>query len=308
MRAIAVVAGRRRSHLRAAPAPSGFVVHPSVLDAGAGRNFGVDIFFALSGFLITALLYTEFAATGRIDFRSFYIRRALRLLPALVAVLIATTLYGSSQRRRSTAVPSLRPVLFYCANWMPILDVTVSPLLLHTWSLSVEEQFYIVWPAIVGGGGFRRGRTLTWLVGVFLCVSFAYRFHVLFGDTPDLLLYINTLARADPLLIGALGAYLWATRDAHRAESGGWDGRRVVVTVWLVGHHGDSKLLQLFGWTAMGVGTTMLILAIVNDWRGAEVLAWKPIRAIGRVSYGIYLWHVPVFVFVQTHGHERGRP
>jgi len=265
-----------------------------------GAVFGVDIFFALSGFLITALLYTEYATTGRIDFRSFYIRRALRLLPALIAVLIATTLYVVvTNDPLDDMVPSLLPVLFYCANWMPILGVTVSPLLLHTWSLSVEEQFYILWPAIVGWWWFRRGRALTGLVGGYLCVSFAYRFHVLFGDANHFLLYLNTLARADPLVIGALGAYLWATRPAPR-RVGVLAWPAIFLAIWLVGHHGDLTMMQLIGWTLIGVATTMVIVAIVDGWRGGAVLAWTPLRAIGRVSYGIYLWHAPVFVIVMT--------
>jgi peptidoglycan/LPS O-acetylase OafA/YrhL len=269
-----------------------------------GGSYGVDMFFALSGFLITALLYTEYQRTGRIDFRAFYIRRALRLLPALIAVLIATTAFALvTNVGIHTQFPSLLPVLFYSANWMPMLGVTVSPLLLHTWSLSVEEQFYILWPALVAWWWFRRGRALTWLVGGYLCVSFAYRYHALYGGQPDLLLYINTLARADPLLIGALGAYLWATRAApRRVGLMAWPA--IAVILWLVGHHGDARILQLFGWTLVGAATTMLILAIVNGWRGAKALGCAPMRAIGRVSYGIYLWHVPVFVAVQTRGKD----
>src|SRR5262249_35313415 len=159
--------------------------------------FGVDMFFALSGFLITALLFTEYQRTGRIDFRAFYIRRALRLLPALVAVLIATSINAAiTGQGAHSQVGSVFGSLFYFANWMQILHIHMSPLLLHTWSLSVEEQFYIVWPAIVAWWWLRGGRALTWLVGGFLCVSFVYRFHVLYGGRPDLLLYMSTLARA----------------------------------------------------------------------------------------------------------------
>jgi peptidoglycan/LPS O-acetylase OafA/YrhL len=265
-----------------------------------GGAFGVDMFFALSGFLITALLFTEYQRNGRIDFRSFYIRRALRLLPALVAVLIATSINAAiTGQGADKQLLSVFGALFYYANWLQIWHVGMSPPLLHTWSLSVEEQFYIVWPAIVAWWWFRRGRPLTWLVCGYLCLSFFYRLHALFGAKPDFLLYINTFARADPLLIGALGAYIWATRRAPR-RVGLLGCMGLLVVIWLVAHHGDARWLQLGGWTAMGVATTMLILAIVNGWRGAKVFAWTPFRAIGRVSYGIYLWHVPVFVFVEV--------
>ena len=259
------------------------------------------MFFALSGFLITALLFTEYQRNGRIDFRSFYARRALRLLPALVAVLVATSIVVAlTGDNGHDQLQSVIGSSLYSANWLPILGIAVTPLLLHTWSLSVEEQFYIVWPAVVAWWWLRRGRSVAWLVGGFLCISFAYRLHALSGG-PNLLLYLNTLARADPILIGALGAYLWATRPApRRVGLLAWSG--IAVVIWLVGHHGDFRLLELGGWTLFGVATTMVIVAIVNGWSGATVLAWRPLRAIGRVSYGIYLWHVPVFVFVQTHG------
>src|SRR5262249_22218507 len=162
--------------------------------------------------------------------------------------------------------------------WAQIWHVGMSPLLLHTWSLSVEEQFYIVWPAVVAWWWFRRGRSLMWLVVGYLCVSFVYRLHVLFGGQPDLLLYINTFAPADPVLIGAFGAYVWATRPApRRVGLLAWPS--IAIVIWMVFHHGDAQWMQLLGWTAMGVTTTLVILALVNGWRGGKVLAWTPIRA-----------------------------
>jgi peptidoglycan/LPS O-acetylase OafA/YrhL len=272
-------------------------------------TFGVDMFFALSGFLITGLLLTEYRNTGGIGFRNFYIRRALRLLPALVALLIATTSYVLLMDEGvETHLKSVLPVLFYCGNWMPAAGVALSPLLLHTWSLSVEEQFYIVWPSLVAWWTIRRKRALGWLIIGLLCLTTTYRTIAWIRGDSAFLLYLNTFARADPLLYGALGAYLWATRPALRRPGLlGWPA--VAMLVWLVCNHGiDTSLTQLIGWPLVGVATTMLVLALVNGWSGTKAFAWTPLRAVGRVSYGVYLWHAPVFLVVHVHGSSLTAP
>src|SRR5262245_51790762 len=155
----------RSSGMNAVP-PGAFGYHPAldglrgvailavmIYHSGLGRGgyLGVDVFFALSGFLITTLLCDEYAATGTIAFRKFYARRALRLLPALVvfvAVWLAV-LYATLEPRFWAFVTGFGlAVLFYVANWV---GIWVLPLGVfgHTWSLAIEEQFYVLWPLVI---------------------------------------------------------------------------------------------------------------------------------------------------------------
>src|ERR1051325_9449434 len=125
--------------------------HSTLLGDGFGF-VGVNTFFVLSGFLITCLLTEEYEKSGRISLRDFYMRRALRLLPALVTMLIAFVIFVFLTDPHKRAVRELHEALFalfYFSNWAGILRIGRHISLAHTWSLSVEEQFYIVWPLIL---------------------------------------------------------------------------------------------------------------------------------------------------------------
>src|SRR5437763_6444404 len=143
--------------LRAFAVAAVIAYHLNLTGAGGGY-LGVDIFFVLSGFLITGLLVEERGRTGRIALRAFWGRRARRLLPALLLLLSALSLYaglGGPGLNRSTLRPDALATLFYGANWHLIFTqssyftqfAAPSPLL-HTWSLAIEEQFYVLWPLI----------------------------------------------------------------------------------------------------------------------------------------------------------------
>lgn len=266
-----------------------------------GAALGVDVFFALSGFLITALLLKEHEERGRISFRNFYARRALRLFPALVALLLVTTVYSlASNEAVSTQLGSVLPVAFYVGNWMISFNRPLAPLLNHTWTLAVEEQFYIVWPLIVSlSFRMKEKMALVWLIGGLVAISVLLRLAT-WSDALRLQLYENTLWRADPLIIGALGAYLW-TR--------GYVPRRLAVWAWAAVAYiaycawfqpVGSDFYFLGGFASIGLASTVIIIASVEGtWSGARMLAWTPLRVVGVVSYGIYLWHVPVFIAVQ---------
>lgn len=127
------------------------IVHASLLPTTFGF-IGVDLFFVLSGFLITCLLVEEWDQTRRISLKNFYMRRALRLLPALLAVLTAFVIVSAltrNAREFHLDVKEALAALFYCTNWANIFDLIRSDYLGHMWSLSIEEQFYILWPAIL---------------------------------------------------------------------------------------------------------------------------------------------------------------
>jgi peptidoglycan/LPS O-acetylase OafA/YrhL len=136
--------------------------------AGAG-NVGVTIFFVLSGFLITTLLLEEHARNGRLSLRRFYWRRALRLLPALGALLGVVIVLMSVAGRTSEIAGDVIPALFYFTNWATVAGNNQG-LLTHVWSLSIEEQFYLVWPVLlIGILALGRGR-IRWVAGLLVVV------------------------------------------------------------------------------------------------------------------------------------------
>ncbi|HLI74378.1 MAG TPA: acyltransferase family protein [Acidimicrobiales bacterium] len=287
-----------------------------------GGWIGVDVFFVLSGFLITSLLLHERARTGAVRLRAFWARRAKRLLPALFLVTGAVALYawlgGAAvvpAQLRSPAVATL----FYVANWQQIGAAhgyfahyqAPSPFQ-HTWSLAIEEQYYLVWPLLFLG--------LTWLarrrtrrgdrVG-----------SVLFGATAALALasvvwmgvaahvdgvnraYLGTDTRAWELLVGGLGAMALAGPARHRRVSAAaWSTAAVVgsagVAAGLATAGGPPGWIWRGGLAAIALGALVVILSCVTAPHGpvARVLAFAPLRFVGRISYSLYLWHWPVIV------------
>jgi peptidoglycan/LPS O-acetylase OafA/YrhL len=272
-----------------------------------GGFLGVDIFFALSGFLITSLLLEEHAATGSIGIRRFYLRRALRLLPALVAFLI---LWGIVLL--ATLPPQFWPhagryivaVLFYAANWARIFGMPLG-IFGHAWSLAVEEQFYLIWPVIltVLVRGARSSLRAAGLLLVAAGASLAWRLSLTLAGASEYRIYFGTDTHADGLLVGAAVAFLSVgTRFPGFA--------RTSAIRWLTGIVSFAGLIGLlltaqeepgyaYGVSALVACATAAI--IMDVMMPGSYLAW-PLEAwglatVGRVSYGLYLWHYPVFFY-----------
>jgi peptidoglycan/LPS O-acetylase OafA/YrhL len=244
---------------------------------------GVDVFFVLSGFLITALLLEERARTGTIRVRAFWMRRARRLLPGLLVLVAVVGGLGAIGAGQYWVTPqALLAALTFTTNWFLFTGEFTA--LTHTWSLGVEEQFYVTWPLIVLAATtrFRRERFLSvtiTLVGLFTIWAAVLPYwstpaHVAFGFD----------ARVSPILMGcALAAWMHGRTLAAPP----------VWIIWLALAMLGSITVGLLPAFLTGLISTVLIWAISSR---AEVplLEGRLILWVGIRSYGIYLWHVPV--------------
>jgi peptidoglycan/LPS O-acetylase OafA/YrhL len=277
-----------------------------------GGVLGVDVFFVLSGFLITALLAQEWQRTGAIDFKAFYLRRALRLLPALVMFVAALLLYTHLLVGHDEALLARKGAagaLLYYSNWRFTRSPQTGDLFLHTWSLSVEEQFYLLWPALLAGLLWLRcPRRLTLLlVGLGVAASAAVRAALLAGGTIPQFLYMYSHTRADSLLIGALVGLLacWDLLPRSPRARIVLNAAALAAVPVLAGHvllaNQKYPYLHNGGFTLVAAAVAVLLAALLCS--PPRLLA-RPLEApalvwLGRRSYGLYLWHFPIFFVVR---------
>lgn len=285
-----------------------------------GGFLGVDLFFVLSGFLITSLLVAEREADGRIDLRAFWVRRARRLLPALltmlvgVAVLLATlTPVADRPRFRGDALATLG----YVANWHRMsADVSYwqifsqpSPLD-HTWSLAIEEQFYVVWPVLalvvlaLGAGG-RRGVRLLGAVSAAGAVLSLALLAAVYSPIDTNRAYFGTDTRLGPTLLGAaLAAFLSRRARRERPPSPRAELAGVLALAWIgwsvVAVDGHGSWYYRGGLVTFALAAAAVIAVVTGGPGGllARALSLRPLAGLGAISYGVYLWHWPVIVYL----------
>ena len=286
-----------------------------------GGFIGVEVFFVVSGFLITSLMIDEQHVSGKVSLKQFWIRRARRLLPALFAMLIASLIAVTFFAKDSA--PDFRqdvlPALGYFSNWWQIYFVDTPyfaanslPMLRHLWSLAVEEQWYVLWPIVfvfvLGNKRIPRwiSAVVIGLLAAAVMVGTAWAFTA-DNETRINFLYLSTITRSSGLLLGAALACIWhpwkkAVVRFAKVRSGLADvlALGAFATLGYISafiHVADEQLYR-GGLAAATVASAVIIAVVVRSGTSLvkRALSFPLLVEIGRRSYGLYLWHWPIFV------------
>ncbi len=303
-----------------------------------GGFFGVEVFFVVSGFLITSLLIEETERSGRVSLGGFWLRRARRLLPALFGVLVVVAVWAAlagSAEQVSQLRRDIPWAVFYLGNWGQILgDVPYfagePPLLRHLWSLAVEEQWYLVWPLVFVGVYRLRwsARAMGALfVGAAVCVFSLMSWMqvgapAVLGGPPALFegldrtnfMYLSTFTRAGGLLLGAGAAFVWrpwrwsGAADAPVGRMLDPIGAASIALLACASAVADITGGYVYRWLLplVSIISLVAILAAVHPAAVGfrRILSWSPLVEVGKRSYGLYLWSWPIFVMLDATGGE----
>lgn len=278
-----------------------------------GGFLGVDIFFVLSGYLITLLLLEEKSQRESINLGYFYIRRFLRLTPAftlLVCVYLTVSLWlNSSWNDIAPRIKEALIAFFYMANWARAFDWYPSTVYLsHTWSLAIEEQFYLLWPTcfILLTSKFRRPEHAI-IIGAacLLIVTWAWRYWLLENNASYMRIYNGLDTRADALMAGAITAAisrLAGTGHYYRQWAIRLTTVVCIVCLAILVMHASWMSRALYIWqlpvTHLACSVLTYNLSKVEPFYFSPIFTFKPLIFLGRISYGLYLWHIPALLIL----------
>lgn len=310
--------------LRAVAVLAVIFYHLNISNFFAGGFLGVDIFFTLSGFLITSLLLREYEKNHTIDLKRFYIHRIKRLLPAMLGVMVICSALVPfvAQDAVFQLCKDIPAALFYYSNWWQIVSeqsyfemMNRPPLLQHLWSLAIEEQFYVFWPLLVLiAVRYSPARGVLWLASALMFITATYMGYLaIHHDIPLAAdpnrLYLGTDTHTSGLFGGAVLAYLWSPwRINFQAQK-----TYLSVVFSLLGVLGLLVLCALFAWANetqawlyrggfLGVAFATACTIMGATYRGGyleKILSIPIMRYLGERSYGLYLWHWPIFILIR---------
>ena len=273
-----------------------------------GGALGVDLFFVLSGFLITSLLLNEWSGSGRLSLGAFYRRRALRLFPALFAMLavfvvvssLLLALGRSSAARFGGDVADAGLGVAYVLNFVLAASGSIpADSLRPLWSLAQEEQFYLVWPVLLLVMLRTRlsPRTIAFVLAALFAALVSYRMALALSGAPIHRLWFAPDTHADPIVLGCLAGVAYSYGLLRRVPS--WLPLTLLVPAALTLATLDTydRVLYTVPLPLFSVTCAVLLLAVLTtpESRLAWALNLRPLRALGRISYGLYLWQLPIF-------------
>jgi peptidoglycan/LPS O-acetylase OafA/YrhL len=256
--------------------------------ASAGR-FGVDLFFLLSAYLITELLLREQQQFGKLELRSFYLRRILRIWPLYFLGILIGVLLPLVDPSEHFSLTYAAAFVFMSGNWLISFGVPPHSVMLSLWSVSFEEQFYLLWPAFIAKA--RRGKFLLYASGILLLIATIGR-QILLGDAQarhsEVAIFTNTVTRLDPLAIGIAAAVFLRRRQLHLGRTT----RLVFLAAGFAlcisaGHfYHLTRSFMLIGYPAAAIGSLLVFLSTLGS-----TVAPRWLRYLGKISYGLYVFH-----------------
>lgn len=273
----------------------------------SGGFIGVDVFFVISGYLITGIIARELQL-GKFSIMEFYRRRAVRIFPALFVMLAVSTVLAAWTLLPSELIrygKSLAATAGFASNFVFYAESGYfepdghTKALLHTWSLAVEEQFYLFWPLILAGLHARAASAVRWISLAITAASFAFAVWLLKSDPTAAFFLIPT--RAWELMIGALIAVMPALPTLPRWTREVLAGGGIIAILFGVKTYnagyafpGPAALLPCLAAAAI------IVAGGAGNSLGARLLSWRPVVFVGKISFSLYLWHWPVIVFTQV--------
>lgn len=297
-----------------------FIAAPGVLQYSVFRTFarggflGVNIFFVMSGFLITSRLLQDKETGGQINLRKFYAHRALRIFPAVTVFLAAHYFYavkndfplsGTAANEFAMTKATFLQYANYAVYKNPMTQFIDN---VSLWSLSIEGQFYIAVPIVVFVL-FRKNRSNYLPVGIIVLSIgiLAIQRGIVYNDLGWFATYIRTDTRIESLIIGMLGAVLMMKTNVVKPTFLRYASFPAVIVIVVIVLYGraDGSFMWFGGMTLFDFACLVIVLALAHQaFFASRILCWKPIAWVGVISYGLYIWQIPVFRIIQRHGEK----